>query len=387
MPSHKPTYGTFFEFEKDDVLRNRIKTYPKIDFFIYTGSIYYNGENQHVQNRDIPTGHISLYDLNVNRQQHSASGDSQLIKSFITKNGSLYNFKTVSAQSFSDFDFGDTLEFQYPLTSSIAIDRYDEVLTDKKNRVLNALRNTLDYYTILSPHYAFSSSLGTKQNQKLNLISIPSIFYGSSIKKGSINLKFYVTGTLIGEAEDTYKDGRIFATTGSNSGEVIGVALYNEGFLYITSSTIITSEHTEAYEVEAGQFKPSWNYFGNLESYSSVSSSYSISMKGVNYVETLTLFAHAKENQLNFSLNPTFITGNVNSFVETDLYHENSQVKIKNIVSSSYKNYSASFDNTTFISKVGIYDEDKNLIAIAGIANPVKKTEDKAYTFKLKLDI
>ena len=42
--------------------------------------------------------------------------------------------------------------------------------------------NTLDFYTVLSPHYAYSSSFGDKERQHLNLISIPSIFYGSSIK-------------------------------------------------------------------------------------------------------------------------------------------------------------------------------------------------------------
>ena len=33
-----------------------------------------------------------------------------------------------------------------------------------------------------------------------------------------------------------------------------------------------------------------------------------------------------------------------------------------------------------------MFDEDKNLIAIAKVATPVKKTEDRDLTFKLKLD-
>ena len=35
---------------------------------------------------------------------------------------------------------------------------------------------------------------------------------------------------------------------------------------------------------------------------------------------------------------------------------------------------------------VQIYDNDKNLIGIAKLATPVKKTEDRDFTFKLKLD-
>ena len=72
-----------FEFKKDDIFLNRIKTYSKVNFFIYSGSVYYNNENQNVENPDIPSGHISLYDLNVNRIAHSSSENDQLIKPFM----------------------------------------------------------------------------------------------------------------------------------------------------------------------------------------------------------------------------------------------------------------------------------------------------------------
>ena len=57
------------------------------------------------------------------------------------------------------------------------------------------------------------------------------------------------------------------------------------------------------------------------------------------------------------------------------------KILTKNITSLFY------FQKQTFISKVGIYDENKNLIAIANVAEPVKKTEDRDFTFKLKIDI
>ena len=37
----------------------------------------------------------------------------------------------------------------------------------------------------------------------------------------------------------------------------------------------------------------------------------------------------------------------------------------------------------TFISKIGVYDDDKNLIAIAKVATPVRKLETDEYTFFL----
>lgn len=388
MPSHIPKYGTFFEFKKDDVFYNTLKTHPRVNFYIYSGSVYYNNENKDATNFHTPDGHINLHELNVNRNRVSASGDTQLIYPFTTKGGSGTSFKTISTSEFNlDYAFEDELKGTYPLTASISIDQHGVSFAGTKKTTLYALKNTLDYYSTLSPHYAYSSSFGDKEGQKLNIISIPSIFYGSSIEKGSVKLKYYVTGSLIAEASDTSKNGVLIQTTGSTTGSSVGVVLYNEGFIILTSSAGIHN-HKEAYESSATTYSASWHYFGVTGSVAgSPSSSFSIDFNGVNHVQTLTLFAHARENQINFSNNPTFLSGAVSAVTASNIYHEDAEMEIKNIMSSSYKNHTASFEPVTYISKVGIYDENKNLIAIAALANPVRKLENRNYTFKFKLDI
>ena len=72
---------------------------------------------------------------------------------------------------------------------------------------------------------------------------------------------------------------------------------------------------------------------------------------------------------------------------ENDYESLNSNIVIKNVASSSYADPTGSFQKTTYISSIGIYDEDKNLIGVAKVATPVKKTENREFTFKLKLDI
>ena len=54
---------------------------------------------------------------------------------------------------------------------------------------------------------------------------------------------------------------------------------------------------------------------------------------------------------------------------------------------SQFSGSEANFEKITYISKIGIYDKDRNLIGIAKLATPVKKTENREFTFKLKLDI
>ena len=100
------------------------------------------------------------------------------------------------------------------------------------------------------------------------------------------------------------------------------------------------------------------------------------------------MFAHARKNSLNYSNNPTFLmTGSIAYASGSKFYREPTKIEIKNIVSSSYLDYTGAFEPVTYISKIGIYDKNKNLIAIAGLANPVRKREKDDFTFKLKLDI
>ena len=100
------------------------------------------------------------------------------------------------------------------------------------------------------------------------------------------------------------------------------------------------------------------------------------------------MFCTAPRGELNQSQNPTFYTKDSfkdSPFSQTS-FKETARI-IKNIASASYQDPTAPFEKTTYISKIGIYDEDKNLVAIASLARPVKKTESRDITFKLKLDI
>jgi hypothetical protein len=112
-------------------------------------------------------------------------------------------------------------------------------------------------------------------------------------------------------------------------------------------------------------------------------------MSGTTKIQNITMFATAPKGQLNHSNNPTFVAFGSSSQASSapHAYVQNAQQGIKNIVSSSYNDPTGSFVKTTYVSKIGIYDKNKNLIAIAKPATPIKKTATRDFTFKLKLDI
>ena len=406
----------FYKFGKKDIFHNQIKTYHDVSFFIHGRNkkdIFYNNEpiisgafTSSVPH--VPTGYVSLYELNVDRVSGS------LIYPFISKGGSLDGFKTVSTNNFNQFAYGTVMAGTYPMSASITRERFVEgaaVINNvtKKPHIV-ALKTAFDYYTVLSPHYAYSSSYGDKGHDELTVVHVPSIFYGSSIKKGTVNLKFYITGTLAGELSDEKRNGELIQVGpkgSTGSGSVAGVVLYNEGFFVLTGSWALNSSHTALYTgVGNAVANPAWKYFGagmitsgqDTDNWKPAdhpndellpSSSYGISFQGTNFTPVVTMFAYAPRAELNHSNNPTYIKYGqaTKSFTDMKTYMETDTLEIKNIVSGTYPPQSASFDKHTYISRIGIYDEEKNLIGIAKLATPVKKTEERDFTFKLKLDI
>jgi hypothetical protein len=157
---------------------------------------------------------------------------------------------------------------------------------------------------------------------------------------------------------------------------------------------------------------PSWIYFGigaadgiTQASFTGgtpadfANASYTLSFKGTSEVQTMTMFANAKRGEANYSNNPTYLnysssvnaegTADLNAWLTTSsfAFEENADRTIVNFVSSSASDYSASFKRQVYISRVGIYDDNKNLIGVATLSNPVRKAEDEDLTFKIKLDI
>ena len=400
---------SYYKFGPKDVLRNRIKAYPDNIFFVNDAKIYYNNKNKILGSftdnaTNVPVGHVSLYELNVDRDfsKHTYDPDTNVgvkakIFPFITKESSLNSFATVSDNNFNQFLYGDIIAGSYPLSASITRQTFKSSTSTVGSRLI-ALKNTLNYYTPLSDHYSFSSKLGDKSKQDVTLISIPSIFYSSEIHKNSVKLDFYISGTLVARCEDIYRNGELIQTSGTSfaqsngNGKVAGVVLYNEGFILLTGSWNLTQE---SFDFGVPTRQGQWLDFaagandGLAPADLTPSASFALSFQGTSYINTVTMNCDAPLGDLSFSPNPTYTKHNDNKTPTTgaDGYFQNNKVSIKNTISSSFYEYEEDFKPQTFISKIGIYDDNKNLIAIANLAKPVKKLEDRDYTFRLKLDI
>ena len=124
------------------------------------------------------------------------------------------------------------------------------------------------------PNGAYSPLQLLNPTGDLNIIEIPKIFYADSINPGSVDLQFYVTGTLTARAQDIKLNGDLIQTTGSTSGSIIGVILYNEGVIIISGSNSLNDGVLDWYIQPTASGgtpvydNPKWTYFGSYKNVS-----------------------------------------------------------------------------------------------------------------------
>ena len=448
------------KFGPDDIFYNTVKTYPQYTLDYYFNQSFIN--NRQKQGEQVESGFLSLYELNVDRDRSNIEG---LIKPFITKGENLLDFVfinvsgsngTLNTEQYSQIAQGTQITGAYPLTSSVVRERLigngtspfngfdiiDGVSYSGSVRKIIALENVLNNNKILSPKFDFNEyyisgdingtverieESASPQQKYMTLYSFPQIFRGEKIKPGSVELNFYITGTLLATAKDSNQNGELIETFGPRTGLTIGTVSYAQGVMLITGNYVLDSAVEDGYlcpitgtdTTEAGPGKvvlqsawrdnPKWAHFGAFESfiqksdsslsqsYAPVSSSYELKFEGTNTMPTLTMFAHADKNEFNWSNNLTYVQRNTatgSSYQQmvvaqtgSNVYKEKEELPIKNTISSSFANYSASYADQTFISKINIYDDDGILIGTAKMAKPVTKTNSTDYTFKLKIDL
>jgi len=432
---------SFKKFAKNDVVTNTMKAYPSCKFFVYESKIYYNNVPQQSGAfsdaiLNVSSGFVSLYEYNIDRYTYTDASDPLIngfVRPFISASSDRYTFNTLSVTgAASMYAAGEVLTGSYPLSASITRELMtpagvttttlhgDPDLADcsvttttPTYRHYYALHNILEFNGIRNPNYKVLGPLEAsgyawnKDLQNINLISIPSIFYGSQIKPGTVSLKWYYTGSIIGELKDIKQDGTLiqispYGSTGS--GSVAGVVLYDHGFVLLTGSWSLSSNKlplVSGSTATSDRVNPSWLYFGagandDMTSATTTaaglgisSASFDLSFKGTSETQVMTVFAHARRGEANYSNNPTFLDFGQEQMELTSsrIYEENSSRTIYNAVSSSYKGYQAPFKRQVYISKIAIYDDKKNFVGVASLANPILKEEDRDFTFKLRLDI
>lgn len=195
----------------------------------------------------------------------------------------------------------------------------------------------------------------------VKVIHVPSMFYGRQIATGSVILTCNgydgkgIQRVLIDDGRGSlFVSGSLLRPITSEEPSSVrwnkvGNVFYTEGLIVLTDPSLLD--------------------FGERKDWGGVSDILHVQFDGVNRIQSKTFVCRLGPSQGNASNNP--------SYVSTERVGDLEEETGRDVLNG---------DATTWISAVGIYNEDRKLVAVAKLASPIRKREKDKLVLKLRMD-
>ena len=217
---------------------------------------------------------------------------------------------------------------------------------------------TPNYYNYLPNTLDANRFFPTSSNSEVGIISIPSNLFGESIKPGSFNLE---------------ADGDIFTDDGEgnifqNSTTKVGDIIYQHGMIILTAAS--SSNETTGLVFGSGLYGT--GVYGTNTLNGELGDIISGSNITCSFESTITIYESQykctiRENEFNFTQNPTIVSSSSNSGIISDF------------ATGSYF--------SPYITTVGLYNNDKELVAVGKLAQPLPLSPTTDVNIIINLDL
>jgi hypothetical protein len=212
---------------------------------------------------------------------------------------------------------------------------------------------TPNYYNYLSSTLLADRYFPTSSDDVIGVISIPSNLFGEYIKPGTL--------TLSNALFTLNDDGEGNVISGSYK---VGDIIYEHGMIILTSDGIPKQDGYGFITYEGGLYDiGDISFINNFVNGTNITCSFSSSFNIYETQYKCTL----RENEFNFSQNPTLVSGSSNSGV---LY---------GFATGSYF--------SPYVTTVGLYDNNYNLLAVAKLAQPLPTSAVTDTSILINLDL
>ncbi len=249
-----------------------------------------------------------------------------------------------------------------PVNNPVLVPGRDE----EGNRYIGEL-NSPRYNNYLQTNLTYPRFFPTTTGSYIGVLSIPSGLYGDYIQPGSFIMSF-PSGTF-------YDDGQGNLFTGST---IVGNITYTHGLITLTGNETIYSGATAGGAIYSTAVY-GVNVYGSVITLSDwdsiLQSFYTSSNFTCSFSSSYTIYdtqykCTIRENEYNFSLNSSLISGSYDTSSNAGTLY--------GFATESYF--------SPYITTVGLYDEQQNLLAIGKLAQPLPSSPTTDTTILINID-
>lgn len=309
----------------------------------------------------------------------SGTYDDRNIQNFTHKRfQSVYDYPFLSSSANHIFDLSLGISAQSAINGATS----EHVAIPEKRQMYNLMAQTLVGYDTTGSIQRFDKdgdlidTVGGKFDDCV-FFTFSRLLVKDEIKKGSVNLvvgngpssdPLSSTLTITDDnADNNYRSNSpageySLLYTGSSDGESVGVVYYQSGIMVLTASVFAPVDG----ENFSGSFALSASLSGSdVQQLSDVIRTRISNIQFNNTVElnSTIFFCRIDHNDFNYSSNPTYLSS--------------SQIRVKE---------TAADNPVSYITTVGLYSSDDELLAVAKLSEPLKKTPENSLILRTRLD-
>jgi len=233
---------------------------------------------------------------------------------------------------------------------------------------------------------------GTKMKECF-FVNFSRLLTKDEIKKDSFRLAFYSTASAVNDsntrdglktigdygASTDYKVnspageyGLLYTASAAPKGDIVGHVYYQAGIAVLTAS-YFSGAFADPDSIPAGatgKSKPAVDYVLTGSTITSAANALRYTIDNIDFNNTTELnstiyFCRASTLDYNYSSNPTYLTA--------------SKIRVKDGLSPKA-------EPVSYITTVGLYSADNELLAVAKLSEPLKKTPSNEVTLRVRLD-
>jgi len=308
---------------------------------------------------------------------------------------SVYDYPYLSSSANHIFD----LTVGYTATSGMSSSASEQ--NSKKLNMYNVMAQTLLGYDVSGAIETFESDLDltddNAQMKEVFFVDFSRLLTKDQIKKGSFSISLITGSTDLGPnlrglttlPITTLTDLSASDDGGTNpnvnggeygllynspyTASAVGAVFYQAGVAVITASVFCTASQVDGIPKNAHFTRNNGNIYGLTGSWTSLPISSScdeirrrianLSFNNTTELNSTIYFCRASSNKFNYSSNPTYTTG--------------SKLRVKSVATDTPVSY---------ITTVGLYNSNNELLAIAKLSEPLKKDPTNEITLRVRLD-
>jgi len=290
---------------------------------------------------------------------------------------SVYDYPYLSSSANHIFDITTGYASDSPLSGAAHIQN------SKKLNIYSQMAQVLVGYDATGSIQSFDrdgdiASGGDKINEAI-FVNFSRLLTKDEMKKGSFSMAFLTGGTPLARtdlmtvtdigAADSYKvnspagEYGILYTGSAVAGYGVGLVYYQAGVVVLSGSVFGASQLGTGSAVQS-----SFNAMATGSNINLMAGSYRNRLSNISFNNTVELnstvyFCRASHNEFNYSNNPTYLS--------------HSQIRVKN---------STTDNPVSYVTTVGLYSSDNELLAVAKLSEPLKKDPSTEVTLRVRLD-